>query len=570
MSLQPVRMLSARLLILLSFITCLASVAQAKIHHHTFVIAPKNVTRLCNQYTVIVVNGQLPGPTLYVHKGDTVIVKVINNAQYNATIHWHGVRQLRTCWADGPAYVTQCPIQPGGNYTHRFTVTGQEGTLWWHAHISWLRATVYGAFVIYPKKGSLYPFPKPNGEIPIVIGEWWNSNPIDVINEALLTGGAPNISDAFTINGQPGDLYSCSTSETFRASVQYGETYLLRIVNAALNNAHFFKIAGHEFTVVAVDASYTKPYKTDVIVISPGQTTDVLLTANQTVGEYYMAARPYTNLVTTTIDNTTTTAILEYIGHQNSSSPVFPSLPYYNDTTTVTRFTRGLRSMASPEYPVDVPQSIDNSLISTVGLGLRPCPTGRTCAGPNGTMLKASMNNISFTLPTIALLQANYFGVNGVFTTDFPSNPPVTFNYTGDDIPKTLWDPESATKVKVLEYNSTVQLVYQTTNIFVAENHPMHLHGYGFYVVGEGLGNYNPVTDPLNFNLVDPPQRNTVIAPMSGWVAIRFRADNPGMWFVHCHLEDHLSWGLNMAFLVKNGRGRLASLEPPPPDLPKC
>lgn len=283
-----------------------------------------------------------------------------------------------------------------------------------------------------------------------------------------------------------------------------------------------------------------------------------------------MAARPYTNLATASIDNTTTTAIVEYFGHENSTSPVFPNLPYYNDTATVTEFTRGLRSMASREYPVDVPKSINNSIISTVGLGLRPCSTGKTCTGPNGTMLTASMNNISFTLPKIALLQANYFGINGVFTTNFPSSPPVTFNYTGDDIALSLWTPVPATKVKVLEYNSTVQLVFQTTNIFVAENHPMHLHGNSFYVVGEGLGNYNPVTDPLSFNLVDPPQRNTVIAPMSGWVAIRFRADNPGMWFVHCHLEDHLSWGLNMAFLVKNGRSLSARLEPPPRDLPKC
>ena len=112
---------------------------------------------------------------------------------------------------------------------------------------------------------------------------------------------------------------------------------------------------------------------------------------------------------------------------------------------------------------------------------------------------------------------------------DFPSKPAVSFNYTGDDIPQSLWAPDPATKVKVFEYNSTVQLVFQSTNIFVAENHPMHLHGYNFYVVGDGFGNYNPDTDPLNFNLVDPPLRNTVIAPVSGWVAIRFRTANPGI-----------------------------------------
>jgi laccase len=570
MSLPSLLVSSARLVFLVLIVSYLAAITNAEIRHYTFVIEPKTISRLCGQQTIVAVNGQLPGPTLYVQNGDTVVVTAINRAQYNATLHWHGVSQLRTGWADGTGYITQCPIQPGGSFTHRFTITGQEGTLWWHAHVSWLRATVYGAIVIYPKRGSLYPFPKPRAEIPIMIGEWWNRDPISVVNQANLTGAAPNISDAFTINGQPGDLYPCSASETFRVSVQPGETYLLRIVNAALNDEHFFKIANHELTVVAVDACYTKPYTTDVIWISPGQTADVLLTANQPVGKYYMAARAYSTQQLGPFDNTTTTAILEYLGDLFSTPPILPMLPFYNDTATVTRFSNGLRSLASPEHPADVPHTIDESIISTVGLGLLPCPPGQICGGPNGTRLTASMNNISFALPTIALLQAAYFGINGVFTTDFPPNPPVIFNYTGQNIPRSLWAPTSGTKLKVFEYNSTVQIVFQATNIFVADNHPMHLHGYSFYVVGQGFGNYNPLTDPLKFNLVDPPKRNTIGVPVNGWAAIRFRANNPGVWFVHCHLDDHQSFGLNMAFLVKNGRGYLETLEPPPPDLPMC
>ena len=81
------------------------------------------------------------------------------------------MKQLRTGWADGPAYITQCPIQLGGKYTYRFTISEQEGTVWWHAHVSWLRATVYGALVIFPKNGSSYPFPTPCTEIPIIIGD---------------------------------------------------------------------------------------------------------------------------------------------------------------------------------------------------------------------------------------------------------------------------------------------------------------------------------------------------------------------------------------------------------------
>ncbi|GLJ51941.1 hypothetical protein SUGI_1103800, partial [Cryptomeria japonica] len=113
-------------------------------------------------------------------------------------------------------------------------------------------------------------------------------------------------------------------------------------------------------------------------------------------------------------------------------------------------------------------------------------------------------------------------------------------------------------------------VVFQATNIFQPDDHPMHIHGYDFYVVGEGFGNYNARIDPLTFNLVDPPERNTVGVPVGGWTAIRFKADNPGVWFVHCHFDDHLTWGLNMVFVVKNGHGNLASLEKPPPKLPKC
>nr|GEW72282.1 putative laccase [Tanacetum cinerariifolium] len=71
-------------------------------------------------------------------------------------------------------------------------------------------ANVYGALIIWPKQRDSYPFPKPNRDSVAMLGEgeWWEANPIDVIKEA--TGGAPNVSDAYTINGQPGDLYKCS------------------------------------------------------------------------------------------------------------------------------------------------------------------------------------------------------------------------------------------------------------------------------------------------------------------------------------------------------------------------
>lgn len=97
---------------------------------------------------------------------------------YNIYIYYghgrrHGIFQLLTAWADGPNMITQCPIRPGKSYTYKFNIIGQEGTLWWHAHVSILRATVYGALIILPREGpKAYPFPQPYEEVPILLGTY--------------------------------------------------------------------------------------------------------------------------------------------------------------------------------------------------------------------------------------------------------------------------------------------------------------------------------------------------------------------------------------------------------------
>ncbi|KAL1542920.1 Laccase-5 [Salvia divinorum] len=553
--------------------------ATAKVHSHHFVIQATPVKRLCKTHNTITVNGMYPGPTLEVENGDTLVVNVVNRARYNVTIHWHGVRQMRSAWADGPEFVTQCPIRPGRSYTYRFTIQGQEGTLWWHAHSSWLRATVYGALIIRPKQGDSYPFPKPHRETPLLLGEWWDANPIDVVREATRTGAAPNVSDAYTVNGQPGDQYTCSSKDTVVVPMKSGETNLLRVVNSALNQELFFKVANHKMTVVGADASYLKPFTASVIMLGPGQTTDVLITADQPANRYHIAARAYQSAQGASFDNTTTTAVLQYESAACSSrgkctsqnqKPVSAVMPAFNDTATATAFTTSLRS---PKRVETVPTKIDHDLFFTVGLGLNRCPRGaraRNCQGPNGTRFTASMNNVSFVLPSnFSLLQAHQQGIPGVFTTDFPARPARQFDYTGN-VSRSLWQPSRGTKVYRLKYGETVQVVLQGTSIFTAENHPIHLHGYDFYIVAEGFGNFDRRKDTAKFNLVDPPLRNTASVPVGGWAVIRFVADNPGVWLMHCHLDVHITWGLAMAFLVENGVGELQTLQPPPPDLPVC
>ncbi|GMP80122.1 hypothetical protein CsSME_00035350 [Camellia sinensis var. sinensis] len=544
------------------------SMAKKTIPSIDFVLNETSYTRLCSTKKILTVNGLFPGPALHVRKGDRLIVNVQNQGNYNVTLHWHGVKQPRNPWSDGPEYVTQCPIKAGANFSYELIFSTEEGTLWWHAHSDWSRATVHGPIIIYPKVGTNYPFPKPHAEFPIVLASWFKGDVMEIIQTALANGGEPNISDAFTINGQPGDLYNCSKPGTFRIMFDFGKTYLLRIINSIMNEEMFFMVADHNLTVVGMDGAYLKPIKTDYIMITPGQTMDVLITANQSLSHYYMAARAYAGVV---YDNTTTTAIVEYNGNYTSPlTPVFPNLPNYTDINAVTNFTRRLRALASTQHPVDVPKVVDIRLVITLSVNTLPC-ANNSCDGPNGSRLAASMNNISFVDPKVDILQAYYKQIRGIYQTNFPSVPPYVFNFTADDVPDNVLTPKRGTKVRVLKYNSSVEIVFQGTNVLNgAENHPIHQHGYSFYVVGFGFGNFDNETDPAGFNLVDPPEMNTVGVPTNGWAAIRFKADNPGVWFMHCHLDRHMSWGMDTVLIVKNGTTRLTSMRRAPSHLNPC
>ena len=57
---------------------------------------------------------------------------------------------------------------------------------------------------------------------------------------------------------------------TTRFTIQQGKTYLLLIVNAVVNTRLFFKVASHNLTVVSMDASYTKPYTIDTLMLTSG------------------------------------------------------------------------------------------------------------------------------------------------------------------------------------------------------------------------------------------------------------------------------------------------------------
>ncbi|KAI0042260.1 multicopper oxidase, partial [Auriscalpium vulgare] len=90
--------------------------------------------------------------------------------------------------------------------------------------------------------------------------------------------------------------------------------------------------------------------------------------------------------------------------------------------------------------------------------------------------------------------------------------------------------------------------------------HPVHLHGHAFYVV-RSAGN-------ATYNWDNPVIRDVVSigTTSSDQTTIRFVTDNPGPWFLHCHIDWHLNKGFAVVFAEDTGD--VTTTDPPPGRFP--
>jgi len=80
---------------------------------------------------MIAYNGSIPGPTLRVREGSSLVADVVNEGDLEATVHWHGLR-LENRY-DG-THETQAPIPVGGRFSYRISFP-DPGVYWYHPHI---------------------------------------------------------------------------------------------------------------------------------------------------------------------------------------------------------------------------------------------------------------------------------------------------------------------------------------------------------------------------------------------------------------------------------------------------
>ena len=123
----------------------------------------------------------------------------------------------------------------------------------------------------------------------------------------------------------------------------------------------------------------------------------------------------------------------------------------------------------------------------------------------------------------------------------------------------------SNTNAFILEKNQVVEIVL---NNYDPGKHPFHLHGHAFQAVVRSAEEAGAYVYNETFPQV-PMRRDTLMVRPNGNMVLRFRADNPGIWLFHCHIEWHVASGL-VATMVEAPEELQKSLKVPQDHLDAC
>ncbi|KAH9951951.1 laccase [Amylocystis lapponica] len=445
-------------------------------------ISPDGFTREAVLAGATAKSATFPGPIIKGNKGDNFQINVhdqLTDESMNktTTIHWHGLFQHKTNYADGPAFVTQCPIAPGNSFLYDFNVPDQAGTFWYHSHLALQYCDgLRGPFIVYdpndPHK-SLYDVDDDNTVI--TLADWYHvpapQIPIPAQSvSTLINGLGPNA------NG---------TGELSVITVKHGLRYRFRLVSISCDPMFNFIIDGHNMTVIEADGQNTQPLLVDSIDIYAAQRYSFVLNADQPVGNYWIRAND------TTPGGPLGMAILRYEG-----------APDKNPTTNKTAGAHQL--LEQNLHPLTDPAAPGEPVVDGVDKAMN---------------LQFSFNG------------GNFFVNNHSWTS--PNVPVLLQILSGAQIAQDIMPQDS---VYSLPSNKSIQL--SLPGGVIGGGHPLHLHGHSFSVI-------RSAGQPESFtNFVNPVRRDTVNIGQAGDnVTIRFVTDNPGPWFLHCHIDFHLATG---------------------------
>ncbi|KAJ7258658.1 laccase 1 [Mycena rebaudengoi] len=287
------------------------------------IVAPDGFSR-----GAVVAGGLLPGPSIKGNKGDVFNLNVVNELNdptmlQSTSIHWHGLFQKNSSWADGPAFASQCPISANHSFLYTFPTGHQSGTFWYHSHLS----TQYcdglrGAFVIYdPNDPWQHLYDVDDESTIITLSDWYHMPAKNL--------GNPPFPFTTLINGL-GRYTEGPASKLAVIKVDHGRRYRFRLVAISCDANFVFTIDAHTFTIIEVDGVSHAPHTVDSMHIFAGQRYSFVLTARQAVSNYWIRAVSSSadSVGAQGFDNGINSAILRYVGAPAHN-------PVTNTTTSV-------------------------------------------------------------------------------------------------------------------------------------------------------------------------------------------------------------------------------------------
>jgi len=212
-------------------------------------------------------NGQVPGPTLRVRRGDTVRVQFHNRLPQPSTVHWHGVRVPNGM--DGVPHLTQPPVEPGGSFLYEF-VPKDAGTFWFHPHVrssEQVERGLYGVLIVEDETPAPY-----TQDVVWVLDDW-------LLDDERQIRPEWNTPHELMHDGRWGNVITVNGRTDTRLGARTGDRIRLRLLNSA--NGRIFKPDFGELDVqiIAVDGLYLRqpiPYRG--FELAPGNRLDLDVT----------------------------------------------------------------------------------------------------------------------------------------------------------------------------------------------------------------------------------------------------------------------------------------------------
>ncbi|KAI0869006.1 multicopper oxidase [Hypoxylon argillaceum] len=454
--------------------------------------------------SVILVNGQFPGPLIEANWGDYIEVNVHNNIleepQEGTAIHWHGFLQTNTSWEDGVPGVTQCPIAPGKSQTYKFRAE-LYGSSWYHSHYSaQYSGGLFGPMVVYGPTNVKYDVDLG----PVMVNDWWHEDYFTTVKEVMAPGfQGRTYSDNNLINGRmtfdcatvdAGDTAKCTNNAGLsKFHFQTGKTHRLRLVNAGSEGVQRISIDEHTMTVIANDFVEVQPYDAQVVTLGAGQRVDVVVKAGGAPGSAFWLRANLTSC--SSAKQPFALAAVYYDGADTAHAPA--SAPW--DVPDPGTCANDDLEITEPYYPIALPEP---SWTQTMEIAIFRNATGNLLWNFGGVAAKVNYNE-----PTLLKAKNN----------DFQFDPEMNVINFG-----------SNTSVRIIVNNPT------------PAHHPMHAHGLNMYILSAGPGNYNgtDIVRPSN-----PMRRDVQMVEAFGHVVVQMDTSNPGVWPFHCHIAWHASAG---------------------------